>query len=302
MGIGAASGLGSVVYTLTYTSQWLDEPALLADATWAASLITAERISDDRSLDITAGVAGAMLGLLALYAVLPEQAVLDSAIACGGRLLQARTESQVGLRAWATSDGKMLTGFSHGAAGIAYALLRLYAATGDAALLAAAAEGIAYEDSIFSPAAGNWPDLRQDQQPAFATSWCHGAPGIALARLGGLAVLDNAQVRGDIETAVQTTATFGIQHLDHLCCGNLGRAEVLLVAASQFSRPELRETASKQAWSIVTRAERTGSFSLHPLLPGHMYNPGFFQGTAGIGYALLRMAQPESLPCVLLWE
>ena len=302
LGIGAASGLGSVVYALTHVSQWLDEPSLLADATWAASLITTERISDDRNLDITAGAAGALLGMLALYAVLPEQAVLDRAIACGGRLLQARTESQAGLRAWTTGDGKMLTGFSHGAAGIAYALLRLYAATGDAALLAAVEEGIAYEDSIFSPAVGNWPDLRQDKQPAFATSWCHGAPGIALARLGGLSVLDNAQVRRDIEAAVQTTEAFGIQHLDHLCCGNLGRADVLLAAASQLSRPELRAIAMKQAWSIVTRAERTGSFSLHHLLPRQVYNPGFFQGAAGIGYALLRMAQPERLPCVLLWE
>jgi len=27
-----------------------------------------------------------------------------------------------------------------------------------------------------------------------------------------------------------------------------------------------------------------------------------FQGTAGLGYALLRLAHPDLLPCVLLWE
>jgi type 2 lantibiotic biosynthesis protein LanM len=302
LGIGATLGSGSVVYTLTHVSRWLDEPALLADATLAASLITTERIRDDRNLDITAGTAGAILGLLVLYDVSAEPALLDKAIVCGERLLQARTESQAGLRAWSTVDGKMLTGFSHGAAGIAYALQRLYAATGDTALLAVAEEGIAYEDDIFSPTAGNWPDLRRDEQLAFMTSWCHGAPGIALARIGGLSVLDNAQIRKDIEIAVQTTEAFGIQDLDHLCCGNLGRADILQVAASRLSRPELRESARKRAWNVVTRAERTGSFSLHPLLPRQVYNPGFFQGTAGIGYVLLRMAQPESLPCVLLLE
>ena len=31
------------------------------------------------------------------------------------------------------------------------------------------------------------------------------------------------------------------------------------------------------------------------------YAPGFFQGLSGIGYQLLRLAQPE-LPCVLVFE
>src|SRR5512135_1831358 len=66
MGIGGAAGLGSVVYSLTRLSQWLDEPTLLEDARRAAELITAERIAADQALDIVGGAAGAILGLLAL--------------------------------------------------------------------------------------------------------------------------------------------------------------------------------------------------------------------------------------------
>lgn len=33
-----------------------------------------------------------------------------------------------------------------------------------------------------------------------------------------------------------------------------------------------------------------------------MHSPGFFQGAAGIGYELLRLAHPDHLPSVLLWE
>lgn len=33
----------------------------------------------------------------------------------------------------------------------------------------------------------------------------------------------------------------------------------------------------------------------------HWYNPGFFTGETGIGYTLLRLANPD-LPCVLLFE
>jgi lantibiotic modifying enzyme len=59
--------------------------------------------------------------------------------------------------------------------------------------------------------------------------------------------------------------------------------------------------ASKWAWQIVARAEDSGTFALHPLLPKGVYSPGFFQGTAGIGYELLRIAHPDMLPSVLLW-
>jgi lantibiotic modifying enzyme len=38
------------------------------------------------------------------------------------------------------------------------------------------------------------------------------------------------------------------------------------------------------------------------MLPRQVDNPGFFQGKAGIGYELLRMARPDLLPSVLLWE
>ncbi len=302
MGIGGASGLGSVIYALTHMSQWLDEPALLADARRAASLITAERIADDQALDIIAGAAGAILGLLALYAVSPDEVVLDRAITCGQHLLRARMESEAGYRTWPTLEKKLLVGFSHGAAGIAYALLRLYAITRDGEVLAAAQEGMAYEDSMFVPEVGNWPDLRAEEQPAFMTSWCHGAPGIALGRIGGLAMLDNNDIRRDIEIAVQTTRTAGVQGVDHLCCGSLGRADVLLVAANRLARPDLAEVVGQWAWQMVARAEGSGTFALHPLLPKGLSSPGFFQGTAGIGYELLRIAHPERLPSVLLWQ
>jgi lantibiotic modifying enzyme len=181
-------------------------------------------------------------------------------------------------------------------------LLRLYAVTGDGALLAAAQEGIAYEDSLFVPEASNWLDLRAEEQPAFMTTWCHGAPGIGLARIAGLPMLTTPHVRQDIDAAIQTTQAFGVQGVDYLCCGSLGRADILLAASSRLSRPDLSELANTWAWQIVTRAEETGEFALHPLLPKSVYCPGFFRGTAGIGYELLRIAHPDALPSVLLWE
>jgi len=133
-------------------------------------------------------------------------------------------------------------------------------------------------------------------------SWCHGAPGIGLARLGSLSIFDTPEIREEIAVALNTTLQFGLQNIDHLCCGNCGRIEVLLVAAQKLLRPDLVETVKKQANWVVARAKQVGGFHLFPQLPKDVYNPGFFQGTAGIGYEFLRLAYPDLLSSVLLWE
>jgi lantibiotic modifying enzyme len=93
-----------------------------------------------------------------------------------------------------------------------------------------------------------------------------------------------------------------LQGIDHLCCGNFGRIEVCLVASRQFTHSGLLEAAQKNAAWVMSRAEKTGNFYLFPGFPSEVYHPGFFQGTAGIGYELLRLANPDLLPSVLLWE
>jgi len=301
IGIGGSTGLGSIVYTLVKVSQFLDEPELLDIASLAASLITQESIASDRSFDTISGSAGAILGLLSLYQASSESTVLNQAEALGCHLLSNRKNSDSGFRAWATLEGKLVTGFSHGVAGIAYALLRLYKTTQDPNFLEAAEEAIAYERSLFYPSAGNWQDVRE-KKPSFMTTWCHGAPGIGLGRLGGLEILDTPEIRQEIAVALNTTQKLGLQNLDHLCCGNFGRMEVLLVGATKLLSTELLETVQKQAATVVARAKEVGAFYLFSELSADVYNPGFFQGTAGIGYELLRLAYPESLPSALLWE
>ena len=301
IGIGGGTGIGSIIYSLVKISQLLSNTALLEDAQLAAKLITPELIAADKQLDVIGGAVGAILGLLSLYQQTGKARVLDQAIQCGQHLLTHRDSDLEYPKAWKTIAQKPLTGFSHGAAGIAYALLRLYAVTKDQAYLQAAEEGIAYERSVFSTAAANWPDLRE-HQPKFMVTWCHGAPGIALARLGSLSIYQTNEIYQDIEVALQTTQKYGLQGIDHLCCGNFGRIEVLLVAAQKLGRPQLLETAQKKAAWVVAQADKISAYQLFNNLQNSLYNPGLFQGTAGIGYQLLRLAYPKVLPVVLLWE
>jgi lantibiotic modifying enzyme len=68
------------------------------------------------------------------------------------------------------------------------------------------------------------------------------------------------------------------------------------------ARPQLRAAAEQQAAEVVARAAQTGAYRLFANLPRQVWSPSLFVGTAGIGYQLLRLAHPETLPSVLLWE
>ncbi|MFN6565701.1 type 2 lanthipeptide synthetase LanM family protein [Dendronalium sp. ChiSLP03b] len=305
MGIGGASGLGSTIYTFVKISQFLGDETLLQDAQALSDWMTPELIAADKYLDIISGAAGAILGLLSLYGVTKQATVLEKAIACGQHLLTHQVSHEGAPKAWLTIGEMPFTGFSHGAAGISYALLQLYAVTQDCNYLEAALEGIEYERSVFSNSNANWPDFRglaQTGQPVFPTQWCHGAAGIGLARLGSFEIVKTSEIEREIEIALQTTQRYALQVIDHLCCGNLGRVEVLLVGAQRCSRPDWYQAAFQNATNVVAKAQRTGAYQLFPNLPNSVFNPGFFPGTAGIGYQLLRLAQPEQLPSVLLWE
>jgi type 2 lantibiotic biosynthesis protein LanM len=302
VGLGGAEGAGSIIYVLARIYQLLEEPVLLKDAKQVALLITSEQISTDTKFDVIGGTAGTILGLLALYRLSSDREILDLAIICGNYLLNNRVTSQLGYKTWASSKGRLLTGFSHGAAGITYALVKLYKITNETAFLKAAEEGIAYERSVFDREMRNWPDFRESysyEKTSFVCSWCHGASGIGLARLGILDTLDSPAIREDIEAAIIVTKQQKIRNADYLCCGNLGRADFLLTASQKLSRPELLEDAIKIASQVVARAEQRGHFGYSSLLNFH---PGFFQGASGIGYELLRLAYPDQLPSVLLWE
>ena len=335
MDIGGASGMGSLLYALVRTGQFLGEPALVAEAEVVVTVMTPDVIAADQTFDIIGGSAGAILGLLALYEASQDAPVtsagsvqatsagsvqatsagsvqcLQRAVECGRHLLANRVASVAGPRTW-LSFGQPLTGFGHGAAGIAYALLRLYAATGDTDFRAAAEEAIAYEESVFVEAEGNWLDLRpldgrdlESGDQDFMVAWCAGATGIGLARIGGLPWLDTPAIRQDIEIALATTQQeLAGQRLlsDHPCCGNMGRIELLLTAGLRLSRPELAATARLTASQVVARAGRLGRYNFPLPVQEVVYNPTFFQGTAGIGYELLRLAHPDQVPSVLLWE
>jgi type 2 lantibiotic biosynthesis protein LanM len=300
MGIGGLAGMGSVVYGLVQMNRLLNEPELLRGAQRAAERITGARIDADVALDVSLGSAGALLGLLSLYEAIRSDAVLAAAKRCGDRLLSRFEPVEPGIRSVRTIQGRFLNGFSHGAAGMAYALCRLHAMTGDSRLLQGAHELVGFERRSFSVEYGNWPDLRYPGAPRFMLGWCHGAPGIALGRIASLGSIDDQETRQEIDLALGITERQGQRSADFLCCGTFGAAEALSTAGRLLGRPELSERARLLAWQIVSRSNDGEEYVLGVPSAGRLRCRGLFQGLPGIGYTLLRLLRPDILPEILL--
>jgi type 2 lantibiotic biosynthesis protein LanM len=292
---GAVYGVGSLIFTLTVVGRLACDDGLIEEALALARHVTALRVQSDTVHDVYSGNAGLALALAALHDSTRERRIAPLLRDVGEHLLAYQVQAGDGRRAWNTSNGTPpLGGFSHGAAGISYALVRAFEVTGHSPLLEAAREAMAYEHELFAPDEGQWRDLRLPG--SFMCSWCHGAPGIALARASVLRTLDDAVVRKDLERAVQATLKWPVENLDHLCCGNAGRVECLWVAASRLGSAELRESVLALASRVHAAAKARGRYAVD--WPDTQDSPTFLRGLSGIGYQWLRLADP-SLPSVL---
>lgn len=303
MGIGGAIGLGSVIYALAVIAKCLADEELLADAHIAAELLTDDLIAADKQLDIISGSAGAIVSLLRLYRDIPSADVLRRAEKCGEHLLALPRIGPQGRRSWVGQGfgAQALNGMSHGAAGFAYALASLSAATGREDFAQAAAECIAFENSSYDPARNNWPDRRGSGEPGWPCQWCHGAPGIGLARAATAkrGTLDVKLMASDVGNAVAGVERGWPGQVDTLCCGTLGNIEFLGEAGRVLGRDDLRELASRRLMAVLERAASTGDYRWNT--GRGQFNLGLFRGLAGVGYTLLRQVD-ASLPNVLIWE
>lgn len=130
-------------------------------------------------------------------------------------------------------------------------------------------------------------------------AWCHGAAGIGLTRIGASHVVPPGD---DLELAIRAVRSTGLHPVDHLCCGNAARIELLLDASLAGSRPDLLDDARRRAVAMVDRAAARGRFTLTSDAGDELIRPGFFRGLAGIGYTLLRAFDPSRLPSIARFD
>lgn len=269
-----------------------------------------ERAPASEAIDVIDGSAGLIPVLLDAALRFNRTGLLAAAVRHGEHLLQHADKSDDGW-SWPTMRGwtqRHATGYAHGAAGIAIALLELFQQTGDERFLLAARQGWRYERSHFCPQQNNWPDFRYAEtsdEPQCATAWCHGSAGIGISRLRGweLGHRDD-ELAGEIEASLTSTRARlqanGQGSADFSPChGMAGNAELFIAAAQILDRPELHQVAAEVGQRGLCQYERQGQ----PWPCGGTdvgETPGLMLGLAGIGLFYLRLHAPGRVDSPLL--
>jgi len=233
----------------------------------------------DRSkLDVMDGSAGAI-------AVLLRFGLHEAAARHGDLLIEEASRADQGW-SWRTIDpSRNLTGFSHGASGIAWALLELYHATGEQRFRTAALEALRYS---------------RQADPSDPVSWCHGSAGIGFCRLRAWQILGDEELLADARAALQTTRDQSPYLTNFsLCHGQAGNADLMIYASELLGEESWLSLAESVAQEGFDRFEKR-RIPWPCGLPDANETPDLMLGLAGIGYFYLRLAAPAKIPSVLL--
>lgn len=319
---GYHSGRPGVAYAAMRVGERLDRPELFARAEEAIRPLAGNE-DRDHGMDVIAGGGGAIPALLRLARRVDPGLALGIARGLGDNLL-ARADREAAGWAWPTmrsSSIRNLCGYAHGAAGMGHGLLELYAATGDGRYRYGAEQAFLYERRFLDTGVGNWPDLRHtelgeylfegrteqlrtllrgggrlpDAPAKHMSAWCHGAPGIGLARLRAWQVLGDPLYLEEARTAFRAVEAslspeLGMNY--SLCHGRGGNAETLLEGARILGEPALLAAAEASAREGIETYEQTGQPWPCGTM-GSVSDPGLLLGEAGIGLFLLRLARPD---------
>lgn len=305
---GFYQGRAGVIYVLKMAAQILDDDKIDKEAEKRLSELLVATGREEHT-DIISGMAGIILFLLYLYRLDNKRDDLLNHATKLGKNLLAKAEKKENGYSWKTIDTALhnLTGYAHGASGIATALIELYSITKDEELLTAGKEAFRYENSFFNHEKQNWPDFRfnnsskKPEDEICSLAWCHGAPGIGLARFRAYEITGDRSFLDDALKAVNVTRKYLSEDMLHdfsLCHGLFGNASLLLKASSvlkdEIFEKETRELVDKCLEQFIDRNI--------PVPNGYhssKESPCFMQGNSGIGYFFLQLYDPLLFPSLL---
>jgi lantibiotic modifying enzyme len=126
-------------------------------------------------------------------------------------------------------------------------------------------------------------------------AWCHGAPGIGLARIDNLRYFNDRETRSEIDFALEKIVATPFGRDPCLCHGDLGNLDILFEAGRRFDPSWWDGPGRKLA--DETMAAVTDEW--YVTRQSGMRSPGLMVGLSGVGYGLLRLACPDQVPSIL---
>ncbi|MBL7726479.1 MAG: hypothetical protein JNM68_02285 [Dinghuibacter sp.] len=308
--MGFHTGYPGIALSLFYAAEVLNEPTFTSAGQQVVNRLL-ELPREFWGTDVIDGAAGAIPVILKLYKTSGDNRLRQLAINLGSYLADKADKQPIGW-SWNTMPDIQhnLTGYGHGAAGMAHAFAELFGLTGDTGYRDIVLSIMAYENHFFQPQELNWPDFRNFSQPGAAAAptvscscaWCHGAPGIGLSRLRCYTLIQHPQLLNDAQAAIQTTRNsnkLSLQGNYSLCHGLFGNAELLLYGAEVLQQPAWRKESEQLADDCINKYIATG-IPIPNGLHSAAETPDFMLGTSGIGYFFLRLYNNRQFDNMLL--
>lgn len=280
---GFCSGLGGVVFSLAAGAALLEKESYGALAAELAK--KACQLSKHANLwDIEGGLAGLLLGTWSLLERFPE--LQQELVALAYQLL-VRLE----LGSLSADPTLRVPGFAHGLSGVAAAVSLVGKAVSEESLRQRAWEVLAAEKGP-----GRWPArgaCQGAQVPVDFRGWCHGPPGAFLARALALWPQGPEPLLVQERQALALSLEASPLGDPSLCCGTIGRSEILLVGAQVKGKEAFLRQAKQQAENLCRWP------GLLDRLPAA---GGLFSGKAGWLFHLCRLLAPREVGSVLFGE
>jgi len=256
--------------------------------------------------DIISGSAGTGLLLIYAYHETKDRGWLDLAAGAGQRLIELGRPENGGLK-WAMDPQypRLMPNFSHGTAGIAYFLARLYQETRRKEFLDAAVAGAKYLLSVADTEGGVCQVFHHepDGKDLYYLGWCHGPVGTARLfyvlseTTGDKSWLDWVRKSANslLKSGIPEKETPGFWNNDGICCGLAGVGEFFLDLSRALGDKSYREFSGRVTARLLAKAsvEDGRMFWVqaeHRVRPDFLVaQTGYMQGAAGIGMFLLRL-------------
>lgn len=268
----------------------------------------------DPGLDVIAGSAGTILYLLHMARELDRPASRELALKAGMRLAELGIP-EAGGRKWRfanTPEAKrLMPNFSHGTAGIAYALATLHLETGRKEPLEAALAGARYLQSVANTEGDGCLIFHHEPEPdgrnLYYLGWCHGPAGtVRLFYQLARSTKDDAWMgwvrrgtRSIVASGIPEKQAPGFWNNAGQCCGLAGVADLFLRLYKATGEAEPLAFARRVGETLMAKATPAGEglkwvHAEHRVRPDYVYaQTGYMQGAAGIGMLLLHLDAVE---------
>lgn len=282
--VGIYNGEMSIVYGYLCLYRLTGKEIYLEYACRHADLVL-PAISREENCDLLDGLAGVVWGMLMLYEISGKVQYLEAAKAAGDFLCRKACHMEEGAGWLINGEERPLLGMSHGNAGIAAALTKLYDASKEDKYYVLLREALAYENQYYSEELNNWIDFRvkdeEERRKTDTSAWCHGAGGILASRLMMRNMVKEdlkGVVEQDIERAGKKLKEQCLREGMCLCHGSCGN--VLLLQEFDGDSQAVKDY---DAYICGKLSEDTFTF-----LAQERHNPGLMNGFAGAAYYMLK--------------